>query len=79
MPTAVVVATALLVTVKVIVVAPVATVTVLGTVAAAVLLLDRVTRRCVVVPAAGALRVTVAVELADPPTTVVGFRVIEAT
>ena len=45
--------TTLLVTVKVAVVAPDATVTLAGTVAAAVLLLNSVTVRCAVEPAAG--------------------------
>jgi hypothetical protein len=71
--------TTLLVTVKVAVVAPAVTVTVAGTVAAAVLLLESVTRRWVVEPAAGAFSVIVAVEFATPPTTVVGFKVIDAT
>ena len=61
------------------VVAPVATVTVAGTVAAAVLLLERVTVLCALVPAAGAFNVTVAVELAEPPLTVVGFNASERT
>ena len=69
----------MLVTVKVAVVAPDATVTVAGTVAAAVLLLDRVTVLSAPLPPAGAFRVTVAVEFRTPPTTVVGFRVIDAT
>jgi hypothetical protein len=63
------------VTVNVAVVFPEATVTVLGTVAAVVLLLDNVT----VAPTdgAGPLRVTVAVEFCDPPFTVVGLSVSE--
>lgn len=72
-------ATAWLVTVKVAVVAPEVTVTVAGTVAAAVLLLDSVTCLCANVPVAGAFSVTVAVEFAMPPRTVVGFNVMEAT
>ena len=47
--------------------------TLVGTVAAALLLLDSVTVLCTTVPAAGAFNVTVAVEFADPPTTLVGF------
>jgi hypothetical protein len=54
-------------------VAPAATVTLLGTVAAEVLLLDRVT---VVAELAAAERVTVPCEL-EPPLTLVGFSVIE--
>jgi len=73
----VVAGTARLVTVKVAVVAPVATVTKAGTVAAAVLLLDSITRLCVDDPAAGAFSVTVAVEFVTPPTTLVGLRVSE--
>ncbi len=61
------------VTAKVVDVAPDATVTLAGTVAAPVLLLDNVTVRCVELPAAGALNVTVAVAFVDPPTTVAGF------
>jgi len=75
----VVASTVSVLTVKVALVAPLAKVTVDGTVAAAVLLLVSVTRRCVVVPAAGAVKVTVAVELAIPPRTLVGFSVMEAT
>ena len=67
------------VTVNVAVVAPVATVTLAGTVAAAVMLLDRVTVLCAAVPAAGAFKVTVPVEFADPPTTAVGFRPTDKT
>ena len=64
------------VAVKVAVVALAATVTLLGMVAAAVLLLDKVT----IVPPVGAgpFRVTVPVELALPPVTVVGLRVTDA-
>ena len=66
--------TGLVVMVKVAVVAPAATVTLAGTWAAAVLLLDRLT----MAPAAGAgpFRVTVPVEDA-PPITEVGLRLIE--
>ena len=60
-------------------VAPAATVTVARTVAAAVLLLDSVTVLCAVVPTAGAFSVTVPIELAAPPGTVVGFRVTLVT
>jgi hypothetical protein len=44
-----------------------------GTVAAALLLLDNVTVRCATVPAAAPFNVIVAVEFAEPPTTLVGF------
>jgi hypothetical protein len=71
--------TTLEVTVNVAVVAPVATITLAGTVAAVVMLLDRVTVLCAFVPAAGALRVTVPIEFADPPTTAVGFRLTDTT
>ena len=67
-------ATALVVTVKVALVAPAGTVTPLdGTLAAAMLLLESVTWA----PPAGAgpLRVTVPVEDCKPPTTLVGFSV----
>jgi len=60
-------------------VAPAATVTLAGTVAAAVLALDRVTVLCAVVPTAGAFNVTVPVELVIPPGTLVGFSAREAT
>ena len=60
-------------------VAPAAMVTVAGTVAAAVLLLDSATVLCAVVPTAGAFSVTVPIELAAPPRTVVGFRVTLVT
>ena len=60
-------------------VAPAVTVTVAGTVAAAVLLLDSVTVLCAAVPTAGAFSVTVPIELAAPPGTVVGFRVTLVT
>ncbi len=72
-------ATTLLVTVKLAVVEPAATVMLEGTVAAAVLLLDKVTVRCGVLPAAGAFNVTVAVEFAEPPLTVVGLSVMDRT
>ena len=60
-------------------VAPAATVTLAGTVAADVLLLDSVTLRCAAVPAAGAFSVSVAVELAVPPTTLVGLGTSDTT
>ena len=55
-------------------VAPAATTTVAGTVAAAVLSLANVTVLCAAVPTAGTFSVTVAVEFVDPPTTLVGFK-----
>ena len=61
------------------VVAPAVTTTVAGTVAAAVLSLDNVTVRCAAVPAAGALNVTVPVELRIPPRTLVGLKFIDTT
>src|SRR5579872_1397708 len=64
-----------LVTVKLAAVAPAATVTLAGTVAAAVLLLERLTVRCAAVPTAGAFKVTVAAEFFAPPGTLVGFNV----
>ena len=64
---------------KVTVVAPATTVTLAGTVAAVVMLLDSVTVRCAAVPIAGAFSVTVAVELTDPPTTLIGFSVSDTT
>jgi hypothetical protein len=67
------------VTVNVAVVAPTATVTEAGTVAAVGVPLDRVTFLSATVPAAGALSVTVAVEFADPPTTDVGFSASNTT
>jgi hypothetical protein len=73
------VATTLLVTVNCIDVWPAAKVMLDGTVAAAVLLLERLTPRCGVLPAAGAFSVTVAIELALPPLTVVGFSVMDNT
>ena len=65
------------VTVKVADVAFAGTVTLAGTVAAEVLLLDNATT----VPPAGAypLSVTVPVELAEPPVTLVGFKVKDVT
>ena len=67
----------ILVTVNVAVKAPAATVTVVGTVAALVMLLDNATKA----PPAGAtlLKVTVAVEFAEPPWTLVGFKASEDT
>ena len=56
-------------TVNVAVVAPSATVTLVGTVATAVLSLVSVTRRCAAVPIAGAFSVTVPIEFCAPPTT----------
>jgi len=73
MVTVVDVATALVLTVNVALVAPAAIVTLDGVLAALVLLLERVT----VAPPAGAaaLSVTVPVEDCTPPTTLVGFSV----
>ena len=69
------IATARVVTVNVAVVFPAVTVTLAGTVATAVRLLDRVTT----VPPAGAAPVSVTVPVDGvPPFTVVGFRVSEA-
>jgi hypothetical protein len=67
--------TALVLTVKLALLAPAATVTLAGTLAAAVLLLESVTTA----PPDGAapLSVTVPVELCVPPTTLVGFSVKE--
>jgi len=65
--------------VKVAVVAPAVTVTLAGTVAADVLLLDSVTVLCAAVPAAEALSVTVATEFAAPPSTEVGFSASDTT
>src|SRR5436309_88894 len=75
MVTGVAAATALVVTGKVALVPPAGTVTLEGTVAAAVLLLESVTWA----PPAGAgpLSVTVPVEDCTPPTTLVGFSVSE--
>jgi len=74
MVTGVDVATALVLTVNVALLAPAATITLVGTVAAALLPLERET----VAPPAGAgpLNVTVPVE-GDPPVTLVGFSVSE--
>ena len=66
--------TALVLTVKVALLAPAATVTVAGTVAEDVLLLERETTAPPV--GAGPLSVTVPVE-GDPPVTLVGFSVSE--
>jgi len=74
MMTAVDAATALVLTVKVALVAPAETVTPVGTLAAAVLLLERVT--CAPPAGAGPLSVTVPVEK-FPPVTLVGFNVVE--
>src|SRR5260370_40811647 len=70
-------ATALVLTVKVALVAPAATITLDGVLAADVLLLDSVTTA----PPEGAapLRVTVPVADCTPPTTVVGFGVGEGS
>jgi hypothetical protein len=75
MVTGVDVVTALVLTVNVALLAPAATVTVAGTVAADVLLLERETTAPPV--GAGPLSVTVPVE-GDPPVTLVGFSVSEA-
>src|SRR6202045_4296910 len=69
------VATALVLTVNVALVAPAATVTLEGTVAAAVLLLESVT--CAPPGGAGPLNVTVPVEDCVPPITLVGLSVNE--
>jgi hypothetical protein len=68
------VATAPVLTVKVALAAPAATITLEGTLAVAVLLLESVT--CAPPAGAGPLSVTVPVE-EFPPVTLVGFRVIE--
>jgi hypothetical protein len=65
-------ATTLVLTVNDALVAPAATVKLEGTLAAVVLLLDRVT--CVPPAGAGPLSVTVPVEDCAPPTTLVGLR-----
>jgi len=67
------------VTVNVAVVAPAVTTTLAGTVADAVLLLDRVTVLCAAVPAAAAFNVIVAVEFVVPPFTLVGLRATDRT
>lgn len=64
-------ATALVLTVNDTLVAPAATITLEGTLAAAVLLLERMT--CAPPAGAGPLSVTVPVEDCTPPTTLVGF------
>src|SRR6266550_1679179 len=73
MVTAVDAATALVLTVKVALVAPAATVTLEGTVAAAVLLLESAT--CAPPAGAAPLNVTVPVEDCVPPITLVGLSV----
>jgi len=75
MVTAVDAVTALVLTVKVALVAPATTVTLEGTVAAAVLLLESAT--CAPPAGAAPLNVTVPVENCAPPTTLVGFSVSE--
>src|SRR6266481_1448724 len=75
MVTAVNAATALVLTVNVALVAPATTVTLEGTVAAAVLLLESAT--CTPPAGAAPLNVTVPVENFAPPTTLVGFSVSE--
>ena len=72
-------ATTLLVTVNCIDVWPTAKVMLAGTVAAFALLLERLTLRCGVLPAAGAFSVTVAIEFVVPPFTVVGLSVMDNT
>lgn len=75
MVTAVDAATALVLTVNVVLLAPAATITLEGTLAAAALLLDRV--NCAPPDGAAPLSVTVPVEVCAPPTTLVGFSVSE--
>ena len=67
--------TALVLTVNVALLAPAATVTLAGTVAVDVLLLDRETATPPL--GAGPLSVTVPVEVCPPPVTLVGFSVSE--
>src|SRR3989454_8510815 len=69
--------TGLVLTVKVPLVAPAGTITLEGTVAAPVLLLE--SRTWAPPAGAGPLRVTVPVEDCTPPTTLVGFSVSEET
>jgi hypothetical protein len=71
-------ATWLDVAVNVAVVAPAVTVTLAG-VDAADDVSDRVTVRCAAVPAAGPFKVTVPIEFAMPPSTLVGFKLNEMT
>ena len=66
-------------TVKLTDVAPLGTAIVAGTVAAPVLVLDNVRVLCAAVPAAVPFKVTVAVELVVPPTTLVGFKITDVT
>jgi hypothetical protein len=75
MMTEVDVATAVVVTLKVAAVAPAGTVTLRGTWATPVLLLEMAT--CAPLEGAGPFSVTVAVDDCLPPTTVVGFSVKE--
>ncbi len=77
MVTAVDAVTALVLTVKVALVAPAATVTLEGTVAAAVLLLESAT--CAPPAGAAPLNVTVPVEDCVPPITLVGLSVSDET
>lgn len=75
MVTAVDAATALVLTVNAALVAPAATITLEGTLAAVVLLLESVT--CAPPVGAGPLSVTLPVEDCAPPTTLIGFSVTE--